>query len=206
MAQRYPRTRYDDGAIYDGPVDRQTTMPVETPIPLETPALDPPPPAPYQAKGPALNLEGFDNQKLAGGHISPKYVFAKHAQGLGMSDTDELLRRLQGDESGYFKNSRFDGDKLIVDGALDPKFGGINTFDVIRGSKGGGEGWQWIDPNNATGGAPLGGRSGGNPLGGLLGMPGGSDILQALLAESGMGGMDLNQQIQAELQKLLTGQ
>lgn len=102
--------------------------------------------APYAPKGKALGLEGFDFAKMARGHVSPKYVFAKHAQGLGVDDRDELLRRLQSDESGYFKNARFGGsrgDKLMVDGELDPKFEGYNTFDVIRAMGEGGKGWQW---------------------------------------------------------------
>lgn len=116
-----------------------------------------PAPTPYQAQGPAMGLEGFEQAKLDGGHISPKYVFAKHAQGLGVNDRDELLRRLQGDESGYFKNAAWGGNKgdiLTVNGPLDPKFEGVSQFDVIRAMGEGGKGWQWsgIDPN---GGASL---------------------------------------------------
>lgn len=102
---------------------------------------------PYQAKGPAMGLLGFDAGKLANAeHNSPKYVFARAAQGLGMGDKDELLNRLKNDPSGYFKNATFGGskgDKLIVGGQLDPKFEGINTFDVIKAAGLGGQGWQW---------------------------------------------------------------
>jgi hypothetical protein len=113
--------------------------------PLEVPAGEAPA-APYQAQGPALGLEGFDTGKLSSGHVSPKYVFAKHAQGLGVNDRDELLRRLQADESGYFKNASWGGNKgdiLKIGGELDPKFEGISEFDVIRAMGEGGKGWQW---------------------------------------------------------------
>lgn len=121
--------------------ERNQAMPAPAPVvePAPTPA-----PAPYQAKGPILGLEGFDADKLANGHISPKYVLAKHAKDLGWADRDELLRRLQADESGYFKNARWQGDNLYVDGDLDPKFGGLRHFDVQRGAKAGGLGWQWL--------------------------------------------------------------
>lgn len=102
---------------------------------------------PYQAKGPAMGLLGFDANKLANAeHNTPKYVFARAAQGLGMGDRDELLNRLKADPSGYFKNASWGGskgDKLVVGGELDPKFEGINTFDVIKAAGLGGQGWQW---------------------------------------------------------------
>jgi hypothetical protein len=124
--------------------------------PQEAPTAPPAAPTPYQAKGPAMGLEGFDGTKLQNGHVSPKYVFAKHAQGLGVNDRDELLRRLQADESGYFKNAKWGGSKGdILDvggGPLDPKFEGISQFDVIRAMGEGGKGWQWggIDPNGGA--------------------------------------------------------
>lgn len=104
-------------------------------------------PAPYQAKGPALGLEGFNADKLANAnHITPKYVFARHAQGLGVADQDELLNRLRNDQSGFFKNARWSGsknDRIFVDGDLDPRFEGIREFDVVRAMGEGGKGWQW---------------------------------------------------------------
>jgi hypothetical protein len=130
--------------------------PMGTPTPAEAPQA--PAPSPYQAKGPAMGLEGFDAGKMQSGHISPKYVFAKHAQGLGVKDRDELMRRLQADESGYFKNASWGGSKgdiLQVGGQLDPKFEGVSQFDVIRAMGEGGKGWQWggIDPNGGGGAA-----------------------------------------------------
>jgi hypothetical protein len=128
---------------------------IQAPVDPQTPIQAPPSqPEAYQAKGPALGLEGFDQGKLGSGHVSPKYVFAKHAQGLGVNDRDELMRRLQGDESGYFKNASFGGSKgdvLNVGGELAPEFNGINQFDVIRAMGEGGKGWQWAD---TQGGAP----------------------------------------------------
>ena len=209
---------YDD---FDDPLNpRHKTQPVPVPegdlaaalqeplAELNTPAGPTPNlggPSPYQAKGPSLGFGGFDQSKVDRGHVSPKYVFRKHAEGLGVGDTDELLRRLQGDESGYFKNARIDRGDLFIDGELHPEFGGINAFDVVKGFSRGGEEWQWLPTGpHAEASGPQGG--GGNALSGLAGLPGGSDIMQALLADGGMGGSDLMQQIQAELQRLLTGQ
>lgn len=140
----------------------------EAPAPAAPPAevATPAAPVPYQAKGAALGLEGFNGNKLSGGHVSPKYVFARAAQGLGVDDRDELLRRLQADESGYFKNASFGGskgDKLMVGGELDPKFEGYNSFDVIRGMGEGGKAWVW-QPEGGPAGAPAGGGLNVGPL------------------------------------------
>lgn len=108
------------------------------------------PTSPYQSQAKRiLGLEGFDHDKMQSGHVSPKYVFAQATKGLGgAADNDELLRRLKADPNGYFANARIGGsknDKLIVDGQLDPKFEGINTFDFLRGVGlgQGGEAYQW---------------------------------------------------------------
>lgn len=123
---------------------------------------------PYQAKGPAMGLEGFDAGKLADtSHNSPKYVFARAAQGLGVNDKDELLRRLKADPNGYFANASFGGskgDKLEIGGQLDPSFDGINEFDVVRAAGDGGKGWQWgVDgPPGGGGGGAAHAAPGGN--------------------------------------------
>src|SRR5262245_40356680 len=72
---------------------------------IEAPTAAPPAEA-YTAKGPVMALEGFDADRYSGGHVSPKYVFGHAAEGLGVNDRDELLRRLQADKSGYFTNAR----------------------------------------------------------------------------------------------------
>jgi hypothetical protein len=147
----------------------------QAPVDPQTPIAPPSQPEAYQAKGPALGLEGFDAGKLGSGHSSPKYVFAKHAQGLGVNDRDELLRRLQADESGYFKDASFGGSKgdvLNIGGQLHDDFKGMNQFDVVRAMGEGGKGWQWADTGG--GGAPQGG---GSPLQALQSMPGLASVL-----------------------------
>ena len=169
----------------------------------EPAAPSPVAPAPYAAKGPAMGLEGFDAGKLSSGHVSPKYVFAKHAQGLGAGDTDELLRRLQADESGYFKNASFGGskgDRLQIGGQLDPAFNGISEFDVIRAMGEGGKGWQWAGAGGPApaqgggmaapqGGVPLNSLLTGDPIAGInaaIGQQGEqSSFLRALLQQLG---------------------
>lgn len=94
-------------------------------------------------------LEGFGDDKLNSDHDSPKYTFARIAQNFDVRDPaqrEQMLAALRADPSGYFKNATLGGskgDKLIIGGQLDDKFGGINTFDVIRAAGEGGKGWQW---------------------------------------------------------------
>jgi hypothetical protein len=165
-------------------------------------------PAAYTAKGPAMGLEGFDAGKLAGGHVSPKYVFAKHAQGLGVNDREELLRRLQADESGYFKNASWGGNKgdiLTIGGELDPKFEGISQFDVIRAMGEGGKGWQWGDAS--------GGGGGGRAT--APGVPAGfvppqtfldPSVMQNAIMQSGVpGGQDYSERIKQQILQALQG-
>lgn len=141
---------------------------------------------PYQARGPALGLEGFDAGKMANAqHITPKYVFGRHAQGLGVADQDELLSRLRNDGSGFFKNARWGGsknDRLFIDGDLDTRFEGLREFDVIRAMGEGGKGWQWSAP-----GAPKTGASRGTGVGGAVGRLAradtGSNVLDMIRAE-----------------------
>lgn len=149
----------------------------------------------YQARGPAMGLEGFDQGKLTGGHVSPKYVFARHAQGLGMNDRDELLRRLQADPSGYFKNAMWGGskgDKLTIGGQLAPEFNGINTFDVIRAAGLGGQGWQW----GAEGPGGAGPAPSANPMGMLMGSA------QGMTVPVGAGGNYSDQILRYLMQQL----
>lgn len=129
------------------------------------PAPAAPPSAAYRGQ-----LQGFDANKMSSGHISPKYVFAQHAQNYNVTDPasrDALLKALQADPSGYFKNASWGGsnrDRLVVGGELDPKYGGINTFDVIKGASRGGEAWQWGPEAQGGGGGTAPGSS--FPMGG----------------------------------------
>jgi len=123
------------------------TQPTEQPIPGDE--LTPLPkavPSVGQYRG---QLEGFASNKLDSAHQSPKYTFARLAQNYDVKDPaqrEQLLAALKADPSGYFKDASWGGankDRLVVGGQLDPKFGGINTFDVIRNAAGGGDAWQW---------------------------------------------------------------
>lgn len=113
------------------------------------------------------SLEGFDAGKLQSGHDSPKYQVARvlskypptpeglqqalpELQALGLADSVNLIGN----------------DKLQFGGAIDPRFEGMNTFDVLRGADAGGMGWQWGaegggDPMAGGGGAQMGGQMGG---------------------------------------------
>lgn len=142
---------------------------------------------PYTAKGPAMGLEGFDAGKLANAeHQTPKYVFARAAQGLGLDDRDELMRRLKADPNGYFKNATWSGSKgdiLDIGEGAAPIFEGNTKFDVVRGAGVGGQGWHWEVPGG--GGAPVQVPNGGGQ-GALMnadGLPVG-DALQSLTEPS----------------------
>jgi hypothetical protein len=149
---------------------------IQAPVDPQTPIQAPPSqPEAYQAKGPALGLKGFENDKLQSGHVSPKYVYAKHAQGLGVNDRDELLRRLQGDESGYFKDASFGGskgDKLKIGGTPHADFNGYTSFDTIERMGEGGTAWQWGPEGGPDEQAPTM-----TPLQSLQSMPGLASIL-----------------------------
>ncbi|MCX6552700.1 MAG: hypothetical protein NTY02_17135 [Acidobacteria bacterium] len=103
----------------------------------------------------AGSLRGFDATKLADTtHNSPKYVFARIASQFNTKDADQrkaMLAMLQADPSGYFKNATLGGskgDQLVIGGVLDPKFDGINQFDVFQGAGAG----EWLPTWQPTGG------------------------------------------------------
>jgi len=98
----------------------------------------------------AGQLEGFDSGKLGDlTHTSPKYVFARIAQQYNVADPAQrqaMLAALRADPSGYFRNATLSGSKgdvLEIGGTLDPRFGGVSRFDIIRAAGEGGKGWQW---------------------------------------------------------------
>lgn len=99
--------------------------------------------------------QGYNADKIARGHDSPKYQIGKvlsnfdYRQGI----TPEVLEALNALGIGTFSGSR---DKLSVGGNVDPRFGGYNKFDIVKNFAGGGEGWQFgaVDgPSAATSGA-----------------------------------------------------
>jgi hypothetical protein len=137
---------------------------------------------PYKPLGSVMQIGAVNGDKWADPeHIkkSPKYAFLKAAEGLGMKDTGEILRRFKEegakyDPSGFFKNARFGGskgDRLIVDGDLPDAFKGMREFDVIKAAGEGGRGWQWGDPyakSPGKGASPMPGGNGGSAATGAL--------------------------------------
>jgi hypothetical protein len=106
-------------------------------------------------------LIGFDAGKFDDpAHNTPKYVFARIAAQFDVKDPaqrQQMLAALKADPSGYFKNATLSGskgDQLVINGALDPKFEGINAFDIIFAAGEGGKGWTWQPLGGAGGGAP----------------------------------------------------
>jgi hypothetical protein len=105
---------------------------------------------PWQAGQYQNQVEGYDWTKLNDAtHISPKYVFGRIAGKYNVQDPAQrqaMLKELQADPSGYFKNATLGGTKgdiLTIGGQLDPKFDGISQFDIIRGAGEGGLAFQW---------------------------------------------------------------
>lgn len=141
----------------------------------------------------ANQLEGFDQGKLASGHDSPKYQFARVASNYNPREgvTSAMLADLNKLGIGTFSGS---GDHLHIDNP-DPRFEGITDFDVVRDIEGSG-GWTW-QPLNGGGGGDGGGSDhpagAGSPLGGYPGslfgvnsaMLGGNPIqsIEALLSD-----------------------
>lgn len=92
------------------------------------------------------------------------------------------------------------GDQMLVE----TNERGPEWIDYFQNAGGEDGAFQWLDQLSAGGAQPD--AAFGDALGSLRGMPGGSDILTALMADGGLTGGTLLEQIQAELQKLLTGQ
>lgn len=100
-------------------------------------------PAAQPAPSYANKLEGFDQGKLASGHDSPKYQFARVAQKYDPKGgiTQQMIDELNGLGIGTV-NAKVGGDKIAFGGNVDPRFEGVTEFDVIRDLENGG-GWQW---------------------------------------------------------------
>ncbi len=163
-----------DGATNDGMADErrrreeddlaQQQLAAMTPAPISTPAVTP---AAAPAAKPAWGSympEGYDPQKIASGHDSPKYQVGRTVSQFDPSAglTPEVIAALNNLGIGDF--SAIDGDKLRVTGNMDPRFEGVTEFDMIRAFSGGpnGEGrdphWGWgaiggpnFKPEGATG-------------------------------------------------------
>lgn len=110
-------------------------------------------------------LGGFDPEKFDGVDESPKYlvgrVLSKYPptpEGLRQA-LPELQAMSEQYGLGNITITGSKGDKLSFGGATNPKFQGITEFDVIKAAGLGGQGWQWLDPNAAGGGAASSGAA-----------------------------------------------
>jgi hypothetical protein len=87
-------------------------------------------------------LEGFDAQKMASGHDSPKYQFGRVFSNFDPKGglTQGMLDQLNGLGLGQVSGT-LGGDKIKINNA-DPRFNGVTEFDFIRDLEQGG-GFQW---------------------------------------------------------------
>jgi hypothetical protein len=154
-------------------------------------------------------FRGFNDERaLAGGDDrSVKDAFRRfmggqsfNPQGQSKEQIDAFLTSLIPAARQYGLNILdVNGDQILIE----TRERGPEWVDIVQNAGGDDSAWQWLTQQE-FGNTDNGGFGG--AFGQLQGMPGGSDILQALLMDGGLGGSDLMTQIQAELQKLLAGQ
>jgi len=206
--RRYIRDPHDPGVpVYDPPEDKNTKQPVGPPVPHAPTAPAPAPsggrPSAPPSRGATGQLAGYPDQLGR----SMKHVFGAIASRYG-NDRSLLPQILQDPEfQQWFPNARLIGDDKIDFGGMLSDFDSGVPVNVVDVSRGGDDVWQWIDQNFVEdGGGFSGGGSG--PLAPLGNMPGGSDIMAALMGGDLGGGGDsaIWQLIQQELAKLLSGQ
>jgi hypothetical protein len=200
---------------------RNRSTPVDDPLRLPDPVV--PPPAPAAAPPPRgwnnINLSsrpqvnsqqfrGFnDDRALSGGDPnSQKDNFRRFIGGQsGPADTSK--QGLDDWLTALIPSARADGLNILdVNGDLaliETKERGPEWIDYFQNAGGEDGAFQWLDQASMAGGAQPDAAFGA-ALGGLRGAPGGNDVLAQLL-QGGQQGPDLLAQIQAELQKLLTG-
>jgi hypothetical protein len=201
---------------------KNSTQPVDGPLKLQEPA----PPTNSIDSRKALggyagvgNMLGFNtamdypddkaanSMKNTAGRIMSRYGNNKAGFEAIFDDPNDPNDAFDADWARYFPNATWDGrDKINFGGMLSDFESGTPVYDVDVSkawSGDAGEGWTWQDLVNDGGGQMGGGSMG--PAQGLSGAPGGQDILTALMGEQGMNDNGLLQQIQAELQKMLSG-
>lgn len=165
-----------------------------------------------QNRGNYGRLEGFNTERaFAGGDPnSVKDGFARWITGLGFDPTTASKDEIEAFIRQNIPNARqyglnildVRGDQILIE----TRERGPEWVDVVRGAGGGDAAWQWLTQQefgDTSSGGPDG--RGGDAIAALRNMPGGSAILEALLAGDGLSGSDLFRRIQEELQKLLTG-
>lgn len=143
-------------------------------------------------------LEGFDADKLASGHDSPKYQVARVLQKYPSTPAglQAALAEINALGIGTASIGGSKGDKLSFGGNVDPRFNGITTFDVIRGAGNGGEAWTW-QPEGGTAPVPTAAPS----QGGLI------DSTGRTFENGGvLGDPDVMARIRAELQRIVSGE
>ena len=146
-------------------------------------------------------LAGGDPDSVKDGFLRTVMGLDLDLRGLDKAQTGDVLRSqllpaLQ--QQGI--QARMGGDEYDILEFLTNERG-WEPIDVVKNAGGDAE-WAWQDDPFAP--QVQGGLGG--PMAQLQGMPGGNDILSALLADGGLQGSGLLEQIQAELQKLLAGQ
>jgi hypothetical protein len=221
-ARRRPGHYDDEEASYEAPPN-QTQPVVDDPIAPPAAIADPPPAAaaapPRQLSGGhgianQGSFAGFDFNRGQDRSSSAKDSFAYYG-GAGANDQrwrtkdgaddwfNEFIR--PGLEAEGYQVGDVQGDKAFVHTRENPEG---TWIDFVQGADGDNPMLAWQDESYMGDGGPgdQAMAAQGQAAGNLAGMPGGSDLLAALMADDGLQGSDLMAQIQAELQKLLTGQ
>jgi hypothetical protein len=221
-ARRRPGHYDDEEASYEAPPN-QTQPVVDDPIAPPAAIADPPPAAaaapPRQLSGGhgianQGSFAGFDFNRGQDRSSSAKDSFAYYG-GAGANDQrwrtkdgaddwfNEFIR--PGLEAEGYQVGDVQGDKAFVHTRENPEG---TWIDFVQGADGDNPMLAWQDESYMGDGGPgdQAMAAQGQAAGNLAGMPGGAAILQALMAGQGMQGSDLMAQIQAELQKMLTGQ
>ena len=197
---------------------KNRTMPVGAPVPAASPTAPPPAAAPSGAGWNGMNLgftgqqnsgafEGFnDDRALAGGDPNSVKDAFRRFVGSQQWDGNSSKEGLDAWMTGLMPEARKQGlnildvvgDQMLVE----TKERGPEWVDYYRGAGADGGAFQWLTQQE-FGQQPDAKMGAG--LNSLRGQPGGADILAALLSNGGLQGSSLMQQIQEELQKLLSG-
>jgi hypothetical protein len=218
-ARRRPGHYDDEEASYEAPPN-QTQPVVDDPIAPPAAIADPPPAAAAAPRTPSGGYQGqfagFDFNRAQDRSRSAKDTFAYYGNdSAAMSDQrwrtkdgaddwfNEFIR--PGLEAEGYQVGDVQGDKAFVHTRENPEG---TWIDFVQGADGDNPMPAWQDESYMGDGGPgdQAMAAQGQAAGNLAGMPGGSDILAALMADDGLQSSDIMQRIQEELQKLLTGQ